>query len=380
MKRAMTPVGSRRSGRLAVGGALAACLTMTSLLVSGGGAVAGAANKTSISAAKKAVAALEKRPQSLPTNVRITKSIPKGKTIDWLQCTTPLCTMLAKPLKAAARALGWNVRTISDGLSPTTVKSAWGIAVTDHPDAVFSGGFPSSIFSSELSQLASQNIPFIDSYVATTLSPGITAIIQGKNTNFKIGKAFADWVVAAKGKKADTLIVTSTTFSNLNQVVSSFKKRYSKLCGSCKLTVLNEPATTFGSKLPNDVVGYLQAHPNINYLVPDEGSMLIGLPQALTTAGIQIPVVGQYPSPTTVEYLQQGTYVKALLMPQVVDSMWQMVTAAARKFTGMSVKPADAPSPLWFVTPKTASKLSYPYYLIPNYQQKYKKLWGVKKK
>ncbi|HVX19789.1 MAG TPA: substrate-binding domain-containing protein [Acidimicrobiales bacterium] len=343
------------------------------------GTTAAGASTKGIPAAKRAVAALEKRPEHLPSTQAVGKAIPTGKTFDWLQCSLPTCTILTPPLEAAAAKLGWTIKVVPAGITPETVKNAWDVAVRDHPDGVFASGFPKTIFATELAQLKADNIPVVDLAVGTTSGTGLTAIIQGNNTNHKIGLALADWVLAQKGKAANTLLISSSTFSTLAKIEQGFSGEYKRLCSSCALGTLNEPATTFGTSLPNDVVAYLKTHPKVNYVVPDESAMNTGLPQALASAGLskQVGIVSQYPSTTTVQYLKSGQ-MNAIVMPQMVDSMWQMADAMARQMAGVSVVPAEAPSPLWMVTPKTAGKLTTPYFLVPNYQEKYQQLWGVK--
>lgn len=338
---------------------------------------ASSSDANAIPAAVAALSALETRPESLPSTVPITKSIPPGKTIDWLQCGISDCAILTPPLKAAAAALGWKVKIVDAGLTPETVKNAWDLAVRDKPDAVFASGFPSSIFTSELKQLNTMHIPVIDFAVHDKPGNGITAVIQGDNTSYAIGVGLADWVLAKKGKSANTLLVTSSTFANLPITVAGFKHEYSTLCPGCAVATLDAPATTFGTTLPGNVVTYLRAHPAVNYIAADEGAMSQGLPQAIKTAGLNIQMITQYPNQTTAQYLQDGSVMAGIIMPQEVDAMWQMTDALARYYAGQSVTPADAPSPLWFVTPSTVSQISFPYSLVPNYPAKYKKLWNV---
>lgn len=368
-----------RSFRLKSTVALAA---LTGLFAAGCGSssnssTTSAASTTSsgISAAVSAVNQLSQRPTQIPSTTPITKAIPKGKTIAWIQCGISDCTVLTPALKAAAQELGWTIKVIPAGLTPVTVKNAWDVAVREHPDAVFASGFPASIFSSELATLHSEHIPVVDYAVTDPPKNGIISVIQGPAFSKSIGKAMADWVLSKEGKKADTLFVTSSTFADLPYVTSGFNSEYSGFCSSCKVSTLNEPATSFGTSLPTTIVGYLRAHPSVNYLVLDEGSMAIGMPQALSSAGLtSTPVITQTPNPTTSQYLKQGAQLKMIVMPQMVDTMWQMVDTVARYWSGTPYE-SEVGSPLWLVTPSTVSQLTYPYNLVPNYQQKYKALW-----
>jgi len=366
---------------LGVIGCLCLVATACSNSSSGGGNGSPSASSSSssdtIPAAVDALNKLLQRPETLPSTVPISKPIPKGKTIDWLQCGISDCAILTPPLKAAAASLGWNVKVVDAGLTPESVKNAWDLAVRDHPDAVFASGFPASIFKSELAQLKAMNIPVIDFAVHDKSGNGITAVIQGDNTSYAIGVGLADWVLAKKGKSANTLLVTSSTFANLPITVNGFKHEYNTLCPSCKVDTLDAPATTFGTTLPGNVVTYLRSHPDVNYIAADEGAMSQGIPQAIKTAGMNIQMITQYPNQTTAQYLKDGSVLAGIIMPQEIDAMWQMTDAAARYYAGMSTKPAEAPSPLWFVTPETVSQISPPYSLIPDYPAKYKQLWGV---
>jgi ribose transport system substrate-binding protein len=329
-----------------------------------------------IAEATSAVKTLLVRPTKIPVTTPLDKAVPSGKTIAWLQCSIPDCEILGPPLKAAAETFGWNVNTINAGVTPETVKTGWGLAVRANPDAVAATGFPRSIFESELKTLTSKNVPVVDGFVADTPGNGITAVIGGSKTSSAIGDALASWTLAERGTKANVLLVHSSAFPTLNDVKSGFEARYKKLCADCGYQVLEASPDSFGKDLPAQVVAKLRKNPGINYVVADEGNMLLGLPQAMKTAGItKVPVAGQYPSETSLQYLQDGSIVKALVMPQMVDSMWLMMDALARNSTGQPVADDQGAGPLWIVTPETASEVKAPYALIPGYQAQYKALW-----
>lgn len=336
----------------------------------------GASSSTAIAAAESTVTSMTSRPAKIQITTPLTKKVPTGKRIAWIQCSIPDCQILGPPLKAAAAQFGWTVQTINGGLTPQSVKSAWDLAVRSHPDAVVATGFPSSIFASDLATLKSQHIPVIDGFVADPVGNGISAVVQGKNTSHDIGVAFANWVLAKEGTKADVLLIHSSTFPTLLDVKDGFSTTYAQLCSTCKVKVIDVPATSYGSALPGQVVATLRANPSINYVVSEEGNMILGIPQAIKAAGItNVSVIGQYPSQASIQYLQDGSIVKAMVMPPILDSMWTMVDALARVYTGQPVDVDNAPSPLWIITPQTAGELTYPYFLTPGYQAQYASLW-----
>jgi ribose transport system substrate-binding protein len=329
--------------------------------------------------AKALLAALEKRPTELPVTAPITKPIPKGKRIDWLVCGVPDCTILTKPLQEAAAALGWTIKSIPAGLTPATVQAAWKLAVQDKPDAVMATGFPRAIFNTQLQQLKAMNIPVIDGFVTDEAGDGLTAVVAGGAETFgATGKTLADFTVGRGGKKTNAVFIGGSTFPGLDAVQNAYKTEYKTLCPDCSFDALNEPASAIGTTLPSAVVAYLTKHPNVNYLALGEGSMSIGLPQALQAAHLKAKIVGVYPSQTELQALSAGT-IDGIVMFQQGDAMWQMTDALARYFAGVDVADAMKPSPAWAITKDSASELSGrgPYFLIENYQADYKKLWGV---
>lgn len=354
----------------------AACGSSSSGAGSSGDSNSGSTS-TTIPSAQAAVSKLTTRPANIQITTPLDKKVPTGKKIAWIQCSIPDCQILGPPLKAAAAQFGWTVQTIDAGLTPDTVKAAWDVAVRSHPDAVVATGFPSSIFASELKTLENENIPVIDGFVADPVGNGLDAIVQGRDTSNAIGVAFANWVLSQEGTKSNVLLVHSSTFPTLLDVKAGFMSTYSSECPSCKVKTIDVPATAYGKTLPAQVVATLRSNPDINYVVTDEGNMILGVPQAMKAAGItNVGVVGQYPSQASIQYLQDGSIVKAMVMPPIVDSMWTMVDALARVYTGQSVDVDNAAAPLWILTPQTAGDLTYPYFLTPDYQSQYKQLWA----
>lgn len=333
-----------------------------------------------IAAATAKLKQLEVRPATVPVTTPVGKPVPTGKTIDWLACGSPDCTILTGPLKEAAAALGWKIHTIDAGLSPETVQAAWNLAVQDHPDGVLATGFPSVMFKSALAKLKDANIPVSDGFVTDNPGNGLTTVVAGGNGTFEItGKALADATVGVGGKDANTLFVGGSTFPGLDAVQNAFEAELKALCPTCEFGALNLPATAIGTTLASSVTAYLTKHPDVNYVVTGEGSMNIGLPQAIEAAHQSAKVVGTYPSETTLGYLKNDQMAAIVFFPQG-DAMWQMMDGLVRAFAGVSVDPTNqGAGAAWVLTPENASELtgSGPYYQVADYAAQYKKLWGI---
>jgi ribose transport system substrate-binding protein len=345
-----------------------------------GGTSSAASDANAIPAATEKLQQLMVRPPTIPVTTPVGKQVPTGKTIDWLACGSPDCTILTGPLKDAAAALGWKIHTINAGLTPETVQAAWNLAVQDHPDGVLATGFPSVMFSSALAKLKAANIPVSDGFVTDNPGNGLTTVVAGGNGTFETtGKALADATVGLGGKKTNVLFVGGSTFPGLDAVQNAFESELKSLCSDCGFGALNLPASAIGTTLASSVVAYLTKHPDVNYVVTGQGSMNIGLPQAIKSAHMTAKVVGTYPSQTTLGYLKNNEMAAMVVFPQG-DAMWQMMDGLVRAFAGVSVEPTNqGEGAAWVITPENAGELTGPgpYYQVADYAAQYKKLWGV---
>jgi ribose transport system substrate-binding protein len=336
---------------------------------------AAGASGTAIPKAVAALKALEVRPTKITVTTPITKPIPKGKTIDWIVCGVPGCTVLTNPLKAAAAKLGWKVVAIPGGLTPETILNAWNLAVQNKPGAVVGTGFPESIFAAPLAKLESEGIPVINGFVTDTPGNGITAIVNGSPSYTQAGKALADFVLGTDGSSANSLFLGGTTFPASQFEQNAFDAEYKKLCPSCQTSSIEEPATLSGDALTASIVASLTRDPSINFVVASQPNDVYGLPQALKAAGLtNVKILSNTPDATTLQYLKQGLIAGIMDVPNT-DTMAEIVDAFARHFTGQSVTPDEGPGGDWAVTQKTASQVKYPYYLVPGYLNQYVKLW-----
>jgi ABC-type sugar transport system substrate-binding protein len=93
-------------------------------------------------------------------------------------------------------------------------------------------------------------------------------------------------------------------------------------------------------------VNYLTAHPDITEVVDATDGQFIGLPAALSAAGLsKILVFGEGPTSINAAYIKAGTQSGSIAFDYYED-MFGEVDALARAAAGVKVQPAFAP-PLW---------------------------------
>jgi ribose transport system substrate-binding protein len=362
---------------------LAACCLSGAMLVTVALATAGVSGASAprlqphnaIPAAGAKYRALLIRPQHIPVSKKITKPIPRNKTIDFVVCGVPQCAILVKPLQQAAAALGWKVVPIQGGLTPETIGNAWNQVVHNHPSAAMGTGFPAALFSGPLATLKSEHIPVINGFVTDKPGNGVVAVVNGTPSYVKAGKSLADVVLGNDGTTADSLFIGGTTFPASDFEQTNFVNEQKALCPTCKEQNIDEPATITQTQLVAGIVAEINSHPGINYVVCSQPTDAAGLPQALKLAGhSNVKILVNTPDPVTLGYLAKGEIAGIMDVPNT-DNMALMIDALARYETGQSVAPSEVAGGDWAVLKRTAHLVTYPYFLVPNYLSQYKKLW-----
>jgi ribose transport system substrate-binding protein len=355
--------------------ALSACGGGTSSKSSGASA---SSAKGSTAAADKIAAQFTQRPTRIPVTQPIGKPIPTGKRIDFINCGVTSCTILYNNLVQAAKTVGWTVKQINTQGTPETVQAAWKQAVNDHPDAVIASGFPRAVFAKQLKQLQAANIPVLEASTADVEGGGIDLILNGPKAMSPIGQLLAAWIAKDSGAKAHTLYVDLPNFNILKPVHDYFGRYYKQYCAGCKEDTLDIPVTAIGKDVPDRVVSYLRAHPDINYVAYSLGALNVGVPAALRQAGLanKVKTIVDVGDAENYQYIASGQTQAATSFSNV-ESPWVWVDALARKFTGQSIAvDRQAKLPLMLITKSNLISTGNEFPMVADYQQQWKQLWG----
>lgn len=328
-------------------------------------------------AIKADVEKLTERPTQIPQTTPLDQPPPKGKTISYLQCGAPVCVTLGNYLKDAAAAVDWKVNVIDEGGTPETVKAAWDEAIRQKPDAIVpTGGFPHEIFGDELKQAKQMDIPVVGHSEAVPADPatGFISMVSGPERQKQIGTDEANWIISSTDGKANVFFVDSGYPINGLQLKAMKAQLAAQCPDDCKVDSYMAPVTSIGKDLSGKVASQLQAHPDTNYLVPAFGDMAIGIPAALAASSIkQPPMLTQEPSAPNMPDIRKGDLVS--LNGSGPESMWGIVDALARYYNKQDY-PSEIPLPSWYITKDNApAEDTFP--TVVDYQQQFKKLWGV---
>jgi ribose transport system substrate-binding protein len=320
------------------------------------------------------------RPTEIPVVEPIGEAVPEGQRIAGFVCPLPACQELAGTASEAAEALGWEYIEIPSGFSPEEITTAWEQALREEPDAILTLSTNRAFFQSQLDEAEAAGIPVLTMLVDEDPSSGIDGVIYGPDFMERIGTEMADWVAVDSGGDADTVLIYPAQIGILLQQADAFAAEYETVCPDCALDRLEVPATSIGSDLPDRITGYLRAHPDVDYAWVGYGDMLLGLPAAMSAAGIEGVSVfsnGGSLAADAAEYLRAGDHVQMFYFYAGTEVMWRAMDWFARTFAGVPTDATiDGPESPWIVTPDSSPEGGTPY-LVEDYAEQYQTLWGV---
>jgi ribose transport system substrate-binding protein len=336
-----------------------------------------AADQAGLAKAVALVAAQSQRPTSITDTTKVTKPIPKGLTIDFIECGSPECTLEGNIVKQAAAAVGWNTVIIANDGSATGDKNAFTQAVRNKAAAILYTAIPASVFASMLPALKA-NGTFISTCCVTDAvgpSTGIGYAIDVPAQVGPVGGTQAAWVAADSKDTADAVFVNIPAFAILASQAVYFKNGMATYCPTCKTSEIDIALANL-STAPTTIVSYLRANPSVHYVVASTDGVTIGLPAALKAAGItDVKIVGQGATPTNIQYLHTGEESADVAFPYY-EVMYAMVNAAIQDKAGMTVAPSVAP-PSWLLTPQNAPDTTAQVFpVVTTYQSQYQALWA----
>jgi ABC-type sugar transport system substrate-binding protein len=349
---------------------------------SGSSASGGSGGSSGVAEAKKIVEQYSKAPTSVGVTTPLKKKPETGKVVYYVACCGPAAEFMINEGKAAADALGWTFKPINTKGTPESLKAGWDQAAAD-PDtaAVLGNGVPVVLIKDALDKLEKKKAVAITWANVDEPNGSLIAVLGNKPFIQQVGDMLAAWMVADTDGKANATIFTVPSLPILPPLTDEFQKKMKELCPSCKANVVPEPITAVGADMPSRISGYLQAHPDVNYITAGWDDMLIGVPPALQSAGLgtKVKAVGYAPGSTAnAGYVKNGQVEKALIPYPYAEIVWRSFDILARQFNGESIEEsAKAPLPLTFATADTIDDPGQLLKIIPDYQDQYKKLWGV---
>ena len=349
---------------------------------------------TGVELAKARIAEFSKTPTDLGLTEAV-KSIPKGAKVVYVQCSVPVCAAIGEGIKAATAAIGGEFVAITHQDTADTVQAAFQQAIQAKPTMVMTSGNPREWFADELKQLNDLKIPVIGwSIPEPYKTDGFAAnLVTGDDYWFN-GVLFADYVTAKTEGKGNVEFITIPQFPVLGIEEQGFKDEIAQVCPDCKVKYeeVTVPDLMAGKHI-STVIADLQADPSINFIVTGFGDMIIGLPDALSAAGVGagIPIISQAGTPLNYAMIAGGQQEADMALPTSFLG-WRAVDAGLRALNGQdagtfAARPlttfadhanvAISGVPLQILTKGAIKDPAVAWPGVEGFEAAFKALWGV---
>jgi ABC-type sugar transport system substrate-binding protein len=336
-----------------------------------------------VAEAKANVAELMQRPTTFEVPP-LPQKPAAGKTVDFIVCATATCQGFIPYLKAATDAVGWKLQTVQGGFTPQEIANAWNKVLRDKPDGVIaSGGIPPELFANQLKELEAQGIPVVLHDQPATTVPGVTGVVLSDDANLAFGQQLADLILAdSHGQDAHLAIFAAPEIPVFaNQVKALTDTISSSACRSCSVKKQDFQVAAAGTTLPSQVVSFLRANPDTNYVYFDFNDAVNGVPAALTQAGLagKVKLLANNLASTQADYMRNGQLWAAAANPWP-ETMWQDFNVILTATEKAPLAPAlGVKLPNWILTRENLPDFGDDPMIpsVTSYEEIFKKAWQV---
>jgi ribose transport system substrate-binding protein len=339
------------------------------------GSSADTSSKIDLAAARAAVAEYSGKPTAFPVDQPL-EAKPAGKTIAYMQCSTPACAFFAQIIGPTQKLLGYKLKIVKAGPAANEVQTAMGSIVSLKPDAALLPASDPNQFLTQAKQLDEGKVPVSVNGVVDPEKYGFDNAFINNATDELAGKLMADWAVTATGGGEVAFYgVPELSFTPIME--QSFKKEMAAVCSSCNARQVDIPISAIGTTAPSRVVSDLQSHPNTKAIVFGNAETGTGLPAALKAARLKVKIMGFGPPPAILGYIKQGQW-DAGIGVDAPTMLWAQVDALARLMAGQPLTAGEEKGlpPIQILTkadPFDPTKLWTGY---PDFAKQCTKLWG----
>jgi ribose transport system substrate-binding protein len=333
---------------------------------------------SSVSAAGEAAyARYIQRPtdSALGTIPPITKPIPKGKLIIYIDCGVETCQALGDAAQQAASFLGWDFKRISTDGTPAGFQAGWDEAIRLKPAGIIYSGMQIPVIRSRIATAEAQGT-LIAQCCTDFTKPGqygITYTNWDASVYDAQGQALAALVAHDSGGTAQTMFMNIPIYASLTAIDSSFTAALPQYCAKCSVVTVNygiENAANWSTQ----TVAYLRAHPDVKYIVFSADGAFVNVAPALLSAGLSdVKIVGQGPIVQNFSLIEQGQELGSVPIGYD-ETMFGAIDAFARKFAGVAPIPV-VQQPVWVVTKDNLPSATQLFSLAPDTVELYEKAW-----
>ena len=283
---------------------------------------------------------------------------PTGKTLAIINCAVPVCGLYTDAAQDAADSLGWETSVVTTQFTPESYKAAWESVVEQEPDVVFAAAvLPSSIVQSEVDALHDGGSIILTYAGDAPAGPDTPYTYSKANEAEQTQQGVVQGLIAIDDAQAGPRVLflavpdtpsAAPTGEALQETVEEAGGSYSEI---------EVNSADIGTAAPAQVVSYLQAHPDIEYVCLPWDDWIAGMPQALQSAGLDsVKVIGTAANATSEQAVADGQIFRSVVHP-TAQNAWFMIDAALREMVGDPVGDANPAGPVAVVTPDNVDEI-----------------------
>ena len=325
---------------------------------------------------KERIKAYMSTPKEILEKTPLKKKPESGKTLDLLVCGVPVCSQFNEAASEAAELFGWKTKKVDLGVSPQDFVNAYEQAIQDEPDMVVSSGLPRELFNAQLTKLEEMGIPVIEWSSGIEPVEGKVWVTTDTPMYEASGLMMAELIAGESNMEGKVVTYSVAQYPMTEAMVHTMQEYGPKLCPGCEFTLEEVPVSDIG-KLGAQVTGYLQQHPETEYVFCGFGDLCQGVGTALKAAGLSnVKILTRDSSTTNFQNIANGLEWAALPLP-IYQTGWQIIDLAARIFNEEGTEGTRF-SPMQIVTSEQIEDPSSKTIgSVPTYEAEYKKLWGL---
>jgi ribose transport system substrate-binding protein len=365
----ITGCGSTSSGGSSSGGSSAA-----------GGGKSGPVSAAMLALAKQRTAKESQRPTSIGITAPLKHLPPKGLQVAMPSATSATFLTYIQRIKQAYGLMGYNIHVYPFTSSQDSIQSALSSADSSNPAGIVMNNLPLQFRQKLTAKWEAAGLPILANGSTDKDVHNMVNYINGDIVGVNTQQA-VDWIVShANGKKVNLLYVTDSTLPCCSTQAPYVQARLHQYCPTCEFHKMVIQLADVGTKVPADIVSFLQSHPEYNYGLFLLGDYAVGLPAALSSAGLSNSFQFCSTSGTQANY----QYIKS--GQQACDVSYDDAGAAymgADMFARVAAHQSIAPDQKWRQAVQIITKnnlfwpISQAYPGVLNSVAQWKKLWGI---
>lgn len=266
---------------------------------------------------------------------------PKDKTIIFVACDQSNCTEPGRIWQEPAEMLGWTLETSYGPITPEGFNAQLLAALAEEPDGLIIDNVLPVVAVPAMADVIASGIPY-------TIVAGGDASQQTpepekgflQNTYGPLGShlshtLLASWVTVDSGGDGNIVGFFNAEAFVIAEPAGFFKDEVARLCPGCSLDSQELSLADVGTKVPSQVVSYVQSHPDVEYVYLPFGGATTGVAAALDAAGLaeQVKIFAYASSAPNIEAIGNGEEAMGTAQNDV-DNGFFIMDAFARHFIG----------------------------------------------